>query len=984
MKKRLLMLLCLTLMAGGAAWANIASGRWNNGYWSIDDKGTLFVNVNHVSSDFKMPDWGEGKAPWYKYAEQIRAIRIGSNCRNVGRNAFYGLVNVEKVTGGENVEAVAMYAFEYCGGGKGNNRIAPIPVISFPKCTYVGENAFHKTSASCLSLPMVETFKDDAVNGSCHCYNFYDKIVFERTRDFIEFIDLGSKVKKLKAGSVTGPDYVFIQNPTPPDWERLYDKNASESLQDDMYKYPFGDNHDVKVIVPQEYLQTYIEYYPSKHPEVENGYMCARYPIVAWTYHKNSAVFPAGKLVAGGPIYEDGQPLGGWYKEDSQLNIVMASNIFPYFGDNAPWKDVLGSVTSMRIKYLSQESYTDTPTFIIPDYCFNSGTKASASIRGIKELYFEGIEYLYIGKDAFAYCNELKEVNYVRPDDDNRVLTCQVSDNAFYKCTSLTSLHDLDINYVGASAFYGCTKLASPYCDWSLSAYEVHESAFEGCTNLKTFDLSKTSFIIINDNAFKATGLKEVCLNSCYKVCENAFAGSDIQKIEFGRSTIDCGFQSRCFADCNQLSDIFVSSYIGSDFPLDIFDNVTLSDITLHVEPDLYGRDYEHHAIFGQMKVDKLFCFPQGDSSKGWEIVDGVADKELHQATLRIYKTFSFDNPARQPWHNFREYIKLIDIADNVSCIGSNEFAGLENVVTVSLPYNCKTIQDNAFRNCPNLRNISITGVETLGNCVFEDCSSLESIDLGTRLKKAGDYIFRRCYKLNYIGNKDSTPAEVTQQTFAEIGSDVYHAPRPGGRDKAASNNGQSNVTLKVPDEYVTNYIIDPHWGKFHIKFADSRGTWEHAGPFGDGTWILYDDSTMVVAADKGPGENQENWSWSALRFNDEVMRMTKRIEFSGNLKYIAGCFQFFENLESVVLSPSIKTLSGTFADCPKLYGINLDNVTTLGENTFSNTGLTSIDLSNVKPACLSVFYTAQRNRGCISFFYFRSHSHYIWFSQYP
>ena len=75
MIKRLLLLLCLALTAGNAAWAEIASGKWNNGHWSISDEGELYVNVNHVSGDFQMPDWGEGKAPWYKYAERAQAWR---------------------------------------------------------------------------------------------------------------------------------------------------------------------------------------------------------------------------------------------------------------------------------------------------------------------------------------------------------------------------------------------------------------------------------------------------------------------------------------------------------------------------------------------------------------------------------------------------------------------------------------------------------------------------------------------------------------------------------------------------------------------------------------------------------------------------------------------------------------------------------------------------------------------------------------------
>jgi hypothetical protein len=110
MIKRLLLLLCLLVTAGSAAWAEIASGTCKNGTWVIDDSDKLTVNING-----DMADYGEGKAPWYQYADQIKAIHISSGCTNIGRNGFYGLTEVESVTGGENVEACAMYSFQDCG-----------------------------------------------------------------------------------------------------------------------------------------------------------------------------------------------------------------------------------------------------------------------------------------------------------------------------------------------------------------------------------------------------------------------------------------------------------------------------------------------------------------------------------------------------------------------------------------------------------------------------------------------------------------------------------------------------------------------------------------------------------------------------------------------------------------------------------------------------------------------------------------------------
>ena len=135
--RRLLLLLGLLVTAGSAAWANnIASGSCKNGTWVIIDSGKLIVNITG-----KMADYGEGKAPWYAYRDQITEIYIDSNCKNIGRNAFYGLYGVTEVTGGSGVESVAMYAFEGCGGGFGDEYV-PIPQIYFPKCSYVGECAF--------------------------------------------------------------------------------------------------------------------------------------------------------------------------------------------------------------------------------------------------------------------------------------------------------------------------------------------------------------------------------------------------------------------------------------------------------------------------------------------------------------------------------------------------------------------------------------------------------------------------------------------------------------------------------------------------------------------------------------------------------------------------------------------------------------------------------------------------------------------------
>ena len=265
MKKRLLLLLCLLGTAGSAAWADIANGTCKNGSWVIDNSGKLTVNI-----DGDMKDYGEGKAPWYEYWPQITAIHIGSKCTNIGRNGFYGLKNVKSVTGGLNVQACAMYSFQDCG--------TDIPDIYLPSCGYVGECAFAGCDVRAISLPWVKTWKVAAISG---WYNQSWNISQQNIAAGFakcEFVELGRSTEKLRPGSLMGVDYVFCQNPTPPEWERLYDRDewdyagywfgkittfgAIGGYEGREYEYPFGDNPDVKFLVPQEYLQTYKNFYP--------------------------------------------------------------------------------------------------------------------------------------------------------------------------------------------------------------------------------------------------------------------------------------------------------------------------------------------------------------------------------------------------------------------------------------------------------------------------------------------------------------------------------------------------------------------------------------------------------------------------------------------------------------------------------------------------------------------------------------------------
>lgn len=918
-----LFILLSTLMAGNVAFAKFIGGSCKNGSWEIDDNGKLTVNMYG-----KMADYGKGKAPWYKYRSDIKAIHLGSGCENVGRFAFYNLYNVEEVTGGENVEACGMFSFYECG----DRSKWRIPRIYFPKCSYVGEYAFVATHCRLFSLPLVETYKANSVSR-------------------LLYADLGSTVKTLRPGTFNNVDYVFIQNPTPPDWERLltsnerttrfinYDEHSTlgayidyyifqdETALSDKYNYPLNR---ATVIVPQEYLQTYIDYYPSMHPEVKRGY-----------------ITPYAPLVAGAPIYRDGHFLGCWYVDGSELCVRFSgvSEIPTFTTADCPWKEVQGKVTSMRL-------YMPGDYCKLPDDVFNADV--NNCLQGIKYLEIEA-DSIEVGNRAFKNCTDLETVDmdYKMDESIGRVKSqLNLGREAFYGCKNLTSICKKDcFRYLfiklGVSCFEECEKL-----NWRNSNgvffkgdgdhLSIPQRAFYGCKTLH-WPLGLNDVETIEKQAFYGARVSNATLTNVKTIGEEAFAGSLIASLDVDDWS-DCEIGSRAFANCKNL-DYFTLSSKYKTMSDDAFDGTDIGTIFLFTSPDLYSEEYAGSPIWGAM-----------DYTPGHYPVYG-GYWELSVTGLLTIEENSGSSETSQPWSIYHRKINEVTIASGVEKIEAGWFSDLENLERVNIPYSCKTIEDNAFKNCVKLSDINISQVEVLGDYVFKGCSSLEYIDLGRKLQKAGDYIFQDCKNLQLIDNKENTPAEVTLYTFAEIGSGAYEARSAFRGLTSGSSNGQAAVTLNVPDEFVTNYIIDPNWGKFHIKFADSRGTWEHAGPFGDGTWILYDDSTMVIVADKEP----DDFSWKSLRFTDEVAKKTKRVEFTGNVSSLGVIFDLFPNIESVSLCPSIKTLDGTFSYCEKLKEINLDDVETIGEGTFSNCALTEVDLSNVKSIGKDAFYGCEK-----------------------
>ena len=96
----------------------------------------------------------------------------------------------------------------------------------------------------------------------------------------------------------------------------------------------------------------------------------------------------------------------------------------------------------------------------------------------------------------------------IPPEIDNLPVT-KIGSNAFYGCTSLSSIEIPDsVTSIGYKAFYGCTSLSSINIPDSVTS--IGDCAFSGCKNLSDINIPDGITEIGTQAFYKCTSLSSV------------------------------------------------------------------------------------------------------------------------------------------------------------------------------------------------------------------------------------------------------------------------------------------------------------------------------------------------------------------------------------------------------------------------------------------------------------------------------------------
>lgn len=405
----------------------------------------------------------------------------------------------------------------------------------------------------------------------------------------------------------------------------------------------------------------------------------------------------------------------------------------------------------------------------IPTSVTHIGASAFANCTKLKSFEFP-TSITTIGKSMFAGCISLTSVKI--PDT-----ITEINRHAFSSCVSLTSIEvPNSVVLIEESTFADCTKLAS--VKFSSNITEINKSTFANCISLNNV-VVPSKVTILDDSAFAGcTSLTSIKIptgvtvvgNSTFKDCVN------MPSIEIPDTVTTLG--ESVFAGCINLTSIKTPNSLVSLGKNAFKDCASLTSVVIPAST----TTVKENAFSG---CDALTVYCEAASAtwqEGWNVSacpvvwdstnNDVADDGYIYTVVNGVRYGIMNNEvavSRQPLN-----IKEAGILDEceykgqkypVTSILDGAFSDRNQLVSVTIGANLKSMGANAFINCAELPAIDFKNLATVGANAFENCTKLETVTFGNGLEKLGEKVFLNCEKLKTItfGNG-----------LKEIGADAF------------------------------------------------------------------------------------------------------------------------------------------------------------------------------------------------------------------
>ena len=536
------------------------------------------------------------------------------------------------------------------------------------------------------------------------------------------------------------------------------------------------------------------------------------------------------------------------------LGVVQAiAQSFTYTDANGKWTCIVLSAEEKTVNI--NRDFEPGQEVIIPS-TVSDGTNEYM----VTELFNSNYFFHYADQDGYYRAYNVKKVTL--PEHLQ-----SIGSQLFSDCNQLLMVENTShVKSVENSAFSGCSSLQSidlPVCE------TIGNGAFEGCPNLSSVgDLSKC--VSIGARAFAGCKIQSVNFACLENLGDYAFWGTYIHEVSLPATLQSMG--GSCFGNntvyvFNSTTPPFLSEDVDKEENVDgfmirklAFQTTSLirvpeSSLATYRSADVWSK-YKDKIISQSKQVNWDVQTQALETAAGLEKVVPTTDManvvslkvsgtingyDIFMIRTKMYNLHHLDLTDAEFVANDKEYYTGCHTEDNA--VGASAFRNLDNLLTLALPKNAKTIgecavggcgnlqkvtlpeklerieynafsscsrladiqfppylkniESYAFSYCNSLRKVMLPALESIGSCAFYACSSLRELRVPSSLQSISDNAFDGC-PLEKVYTYTVEPVNISQNTFS---SSVYQT-----------------AELWMPTQSYANYFYNTEWGQFRSE----------------------------------------------------------------------------------------------------------------------------------------------------------------------
>lgn len=592
----------------------------------------------------------------------------------------------------------------------------------------------------------------------------------------------------------------------------------------------------------------------------------------------------------------------------------------------------------------------------------------SAGLPAVAQETFEygGLYYSVIeegGKDVAVtsnpdakYSGDIVIPSTVQYNGEDYTVT-KIGNGAFMYCTDLTSvIFPYSVTTVGIQAFQGCTGLVS--VTLGRRASDITGLTFEGCTSLEAINVDA-----LNPKYYSEDGVLYTKHIKAIMACAGGKSG------EFVIPDDVKGIGEWAFTGCEKLTSVTIPNSVN-EMGLGAFRNckglvsVTIGDgITTISERAFLNDECLTTINFGKnvTKIgERAFRNCTGLTSVVIPNSVEVLEKDAFSGDILLASVVIGDGVKTIGENAFMNCPALasITISDNVTEIGGNAFQGCTGLASIAVGTGLRSIGERAFGNNNSLASITVaTGnpaycsvdnilyskdmttlvvagkksgdivipdVAAIGDYAFYSSTDITSVNIGKNVTKIGDYAFYNTKTLATVYSQNTTPPEISANTFPKY--------RVGRYTKYA-------FQLIVPAESVEAYKAATVWSEVENVNGQDIETFESGGLYYNILWGTA--NTVEVASAPDTKYSGDIAIPSTVSYNGENYMVVGIGE---------GAFSDCQGLTSIVIPNSVTTIGRlSFDRCTGLGSVTIPNsVTMIGSQAFYGcSALSSVTVGN-------------------------------------